>query len=141
VHVTRSLLALCAVLALGGCSLVKKQTPSKFKGDKSDVAATFSTLTSAAKAGDNGKICNQVLSTKLAASFGGRKHCTDTINSVLDDADPTAVSFSVKAVTLGPGKVPTTATASVTSGSGDNTTRATLALVKQRGSWRIDTLG
>lgn len=137
----RFLVALAAVLALGGCSLVKQKKASKFHGVKGDVATVFDTLSSAAKNGDEGKICNEALSTALAAKLGGRAHCKDTIGNVLDDADPTALTMSVQTVTLGPGKPPTAATATVKSGGGKNAVTATLSLVKQHGAWRIDSFG
>jgi hypothetical protein len=137
----RFLAAFTIALAIGGCSVTQKKANSKFKGVKGDVVAAFALLQGAAKAGDESKICNQVLSTALAAQLGGRSHCKDAINNVLDDADPSTLSMSTKTVTLGPGSPPTTATATVKSGSGKDARTGTLMLVKQHGTWRIDSFG
>ncbi len=137
----RFLVALTLTLTVTGCGLTRQKSKSKFKGDKAAVAATFSTLGKAAKAQDEAKICNELLSTALAATLGGRTHCKDTIGNVLDDADPTGLSMSVKTVTLGPGKPPTTATATVKSGSGKQAVTGTLPMVKQGSTWRINGFG
>jgi hypothetical protein len=137
----RSLAALAAVLALGGCSFVAKKKPSKFQGTQGDVASVFSSLSSDAKNGDDAKICNAVLSKALAATLGGPRSCKNTIGDVLDDADPTQLGISVQTIKLGPGKSPTTATATIKSGSGKFAASGTLTLVRQGGSWRLNSLG
>jgi len=137
----RFLAAILAVLALGGCSLTKKQEKSPFTGTKAQVADVFSTLQSASRSADKKKICNQILSTALAKSYGGPAGCKDRVSDILDDADPTELQMKPLSITLGPGARPTTATARVQSGSGKNPQHGTVALVKQGGSWRIDSFG
>jgi hypothetical protein len=132
--------AIC-VLALSGCSVAKKQTKSPFTGPKAQVAAVFSTLESASHSADKKKICNQVLSTTLAASYGGARGCQDRVSDILDDADPTELQMKPLTITLGAGASPTTATARVQSGSGKSPEHGTVQLVKQGNSWRIDSFG
>jgi hypothetical protein len=136
----RFLVAIALTLAVAGCSLARKAPKSKFTGTQAVVASTIATLSSAAKNGDQAKICNQVLSSALAAKTGGRQ-CQTRVSDALDDADPTQLGMSVQKVTLGPGAPPTTATVVVKSGSGKNASTGTMSLVKQRGTWRVDSFG
>jgi hypothetical protein len=137
----RFLVALALTVAVAGCGLAKQAPKSKFQGTKGDVATAISNLSKAAKAQDKSRICNELITTALATSLGGRTHCTDTIANVLDDTDPAALSMTVKTVTLGPGRRPTTATATVKSGSGKNAVNGSLPLVKQGSTWRISGFG
>jgi hypothetical protein len=134
----RFLVVLATVLALSGCSLQHKQPKAQFTGTKADVAAAITLFQQAAKAGDESKICTQVLTTAFAASLGGRRHCADTVGNVLDDTDGTQLAIAVKRIALGRGARPTTAKAVITSGSGSHQAKGALALVKQGGTWRID---
>ncbi len=137
----RFLAAAIAVLALTGCSVTKKPANSKFTGSKAQVAAVFSTLESASRSADKKKICNQILSTALARSYGGPNGCKTRVSAILDDADPTELTMTPLTITLGPGTSPTTATARVKSGTGKSPDHATVSLVKQGGGWRIDNFG
>ena len=60
---------------------------------------------------------------------------------MLDDTDPTALTMTVKTVTLPPGKNPTTATVAVKTGSGKSAISGTLPMVKQGQTWRINGFG
>jgi hypothetical protein len=137
----RFLAVAVAVLALSGCSVTKKQAKSPFTGTKAQVADVFATLQSASRSADKKKICNQVLSTALARSYGGARGCQDRVSDILDDVDPTELQMKPLQITLGPGARPTTASARVQSGSGKHPVHGTVALVKQGNSWRIDSFG
>jgi hypothetical protein len=136
----RFLVALALTAAVAGCGLSRKAPKSKFTGTQAAVATTIATLSTAAKNGDQAKICNQVLSRTLVAQTGGAL-CNTRVSDALDDADPSQLGMSVQKVTLGPGKPPTTATAVVKSGSGKSATTGTLTLVNQRGTWRVNSFG
>jgi hypothetical protein len=134
-------LVLTLALAALGCGLTRKAPKSKFAGVQADVAAAVATLASAAKNGDEGKICTQVMSRSLVRRSGGPVQCKKRISDSLDDSDPTQLGMSVNAVALGPGKPPTTATATVKSGTGKDAVTGKMALVKQGGTWRVDSFG
>jgi hypothetical protein len=137
----RFLAAITVALLVTGCSLAKQPAKHKFTGPKAQVEDALTKLEAAAKKLDKAKICGQVLSTRLVASYGGAAKCKTVVGQVIDDADPTALALKPQKITLGEGKAPTTATARVKAGSGKDADTGTVQLVKQGRSWRIDNFG
>ena len=153
----RFLAAITLALLVTGCSLAKPAPKHEFTGTKGQIEDTLTKLEAAVKKLDKAKICGQVLSTRLVASYGGPAKCKTVVGQVIDDADPTALALKPQtaacrrakpkpktcpsAIKLGEGKAPTTATAQVIAGSGSDADTGTVQLVKQGRSWRIDRFG
>jgi hypothetical protein len=70
--------ALVAAVALTGCGGGKKEgaNAKNFKGDQKDVAQLVDDLQAAARAGDTGKICQDLFTRQLASAVGTRGHTT-----------------------------------------------------------------
>ena len=134
---SRSLALLLAAAGLAtGCGAAGSDSATDFTGVKKDVAAAVEDLESAARKSDQGEICRNLLSASLIAtirSSSDGQTCTSAISDALDDAD--TFNMTVKSVTV----EGTTATAVVD--SKEKTANDTFKLVKERGRWRIESLG
>jgi predicted lipid-binding transport protein (Tim44 family) len=135
--------AVTTVLAAGGCGQANNDSSGNFKGEAKQVAKAVEDLQSAARSGDQEKICNQLLAKALvqrieAAGKGGNGSCPAAVKHVLRDVD--GFELDVQKVTVSG----TTATARVKNrGSGHHSEVTTLTLVKEGSppDWRIGTLG
>jgi hypothetical protein len=136
--------AVTAVLAAGGCGQASKDTSGDFKGEAKQVAQAVEDLQSAARSGDQDKICSTLLSKALVAKIDaagkpqGRGACPAAVKHSLRDVD--GFELAVQKVSI----TGTTATARVkNTGSGHRSEIATLTLVKEGSppEWHIGTLG
>jgi outer membrane lipoprotein-sorting protein len=128
------LLALLAALALAGCGQASSESSAdKFKGDQKAVAEVVENLQDAGERKDAERICNDILAPSLVAQVkAAGSDCAAQMKASLDDADE--YELQVESVTVQGNR----AQAEVT-GKGSET--ATMALVKERGGWRIADLG
>jgi hypothetical protein len=125
-----------ALLAASGCAAQQKDSSGKFPGEGKAVATTVEELQKAGRAGDAERICNDLLAPELVKRMRrGRVECATLLKDTLDDADQ--YDLNVKKVDVQGG----TATATVTSGTGDHKRDDTLTLVKDRGRWKLSSLG
>ncbi len=126
-------LPLCA-LALAACGAAS--TTVGFKGVQHEAAQTVANLASDATASEQKKICEDDLAAATVARLGGTKACEATVKSQLAEVDNLEVSVqSVQIAADG-----TTATAQVKSVREGKSRASTLALVKERGKWKISGL-
>jgi dihydroxyacetone kinase len=135
---TRVLALLVALpLVFSACGQAAKDSAEDFKGDQQAVAQTVEDLQSASRKNDNAKICSTLLAPALVAQIkkasGGT--CDDALKDAISDAD--SFELQVQKVTVTGDK----ATAVVKSEGGDKDRVDTLQLVKDRGGWRVATLG
>jgi outer membrane PBP1 activator LpoA protein len=121
------LLALLAALALAGCGQASSESSAdKFKGDQKAVAEVVENLQDAGERKDAERICNDILAPSLVAQVkAAGSDCAAQMKASLDDADEYELQGN-------------RAEAEV-KGKGSET--ATMALVKERGGWRIADLG
>jgi hypothetical protein len=126
-------LAAAAALALGGCAATPPNSAKDFKGAEADVAAVVDDLQTAGRKGDPDKICNDVFTKELAASFkAGTSTCVDEVEKVLRDVND--YDLQVQDVTV----TGTTATAKVRQGKEGRT--ATFAFERVGNGWRASKL-
>ena len=131
------LLAL-AVALLAGCtqSSSSKDSSGKFRGQQRLVANAIEDFQSAASNGDQGKVCNDLLSRSLRARLSrGAGGCLATVDAALKDTD--TFDLTVQAVRITGGK----ATARVQEDTGQGTRTVTLGLVKKGPGWKLAQLG
>jgi predicted lipid-binding transport protein (Tim44 family) len=124
-------------LALGACGQTEKDSAKDFQGEQNAVAQAVEDLQKASRKGDESKICKELLAPALVQKI---KTASDgTCEKVLKDAlrDVDSYELQVKKVAIDG----TTATATVTSDTGPKDRTDTLQLVKDRGAWKISTLG
>jgi hypothetical protein len=134
------LAAVLAALALvaAGCTSSSSgggDTSDDFKGAQRDVAATIEDLQSAGSKGDQDEICSRLLASALVDRLEARGGCRKVVDAALDDVDTS--DLKVESVRV----AGTTATAAVTTDTGDRTKASRFALVRQDGRWRISGLG
>ena len=124
-------------LVLSACGQAAKDSAEDFQGDQKAVAQTVEDLQSASRKNDSTKICAALLAPTLVAQVkkasGG--DCEQGIKDALRDAD--SFELQVQKVTISGDK----ASAVVKSEGGDKDRVDTLELVKDRGAWKIATLG
>jgi outer membrane lipoprotein SlyB len=124
-------------LVLGACGQATKDSAEDFKGDQKAVAQTVEDLQSASRKHEGDKICASLLAPALVAQIkkasGG--DCGKGIKDALSDAD--SFELEVKKVTISGAN----ASAVVKSEGGDKDRVDTLELVKDRGAWKVATLG
>jgi hypothetical protein len=130
------LLAAAAIAA--GCTTQATSSDSsgKFKGEQRLVANTVEDFESAASKGDQGKICRDLLSKELVATYaqhGGS--CDKAVDGALKDTD--SFGLTVESVALNGSQ----ATARVKADRGKNDVIRTMTLVKQGPAWRINEFG
>lgn len=129
------LLCLPAVaLALAGCGAAGSAPGTSFQGDQKAVADAIGELGTAARAKDAQKICSRSLSRALAAKMQAPSaDCISEVGKAIGDAD--GFDLQTRSVQV----QGTTATAQVREGKHGAT--ATVRLVKEGGTWRVDGLG
>ena len=124
-------------LVFSACGQAAKDSATDFQGDQKAVAQTVEDLQSASRKQDGDKICAALLAPTLVAQIkkasGG--DCEKGVKDALSDAD--SFELQVQKVTVSGAK----ASAVVKSEGGDKDRVDTLELVKDRGAWRIATLG
>jgi Putative lumazine-binding len=128
------LFALVVGLALAGCAAqsTTKDSSSKFRGDQRLVANTVEDFESAASKGDQGKICRDLLASKLVAQYaqhGGT--CEKAVDSALKDTD--SFGLTVERVSI----TGSQAAVSVKADRGKHDVQQSMTLVKQGQGWRI----
>ena len=124
-----SCLPLCA-LAISGCTT--KTSTSNFSGTEKTVAHTIAGLQSAVTAGEQKKICTEILSASVVSSLGGTKGCEAAIKEQVTEIDGTEAD--VKSVQVNG----TTATAEVKSTySGKKGQLSQVTLVEEGGKWKV----
>jgi hypothetical protein len=128
---------LAAAAVLSGCAAATKDSAKDFTGERKAVAQTVEDLQSASRKHDGAKICSQLLAPALAAKIkaASKDACDTAVKDSLADAD--SFELQVQKVTISGAN----ATAVVKSEGGDKDRVDTLALVKDRGAWKIATLG
>ena len=131
-----ALLAAAAVVA--GCATQSTSSDSSgtFKGEQRLVANTVEDFESAASKGDQAKICRELLSKDLVATYaqhGGT--CDKAVDEALKDTD--SFGLTVESVALDGSQ----ATARVKADRGKNDVIRTMTLVKQGPAWRISEFG
>jgi predicted lipid-binding transport protein (Tim44 family) len=135
---TRLVALLAALpLALGACGQAAKDSAGGFQGEQKNVAQTVEDLQSFARKGDASKICSELLAPDLVAKIKASSHetCDKALKDTIADAD--AFELQVQKVTVNSDK----ATAVVRSQGGNKDRTDTLELVRDRGAWKIATLG
>jgi hypothetical protein len=130
-------LLLVLPLALGACGQTQKDSANDFQGDQRAVAQTVEDLQTASRKKDEAKICNTLLAPTLVAKIKSASNgtCEKVLKDALEDVD--SFELQVKKVTINGTK----ADATVTSDTGTKNRTDTLQLVKDRGAWKISTLG
>jgi hypothetical protein len=123
---------LAAVLA--GCGTTSSAT--NFSGAEQGVAEQLEALQSAGESGDGDEVCGQLLSAELRTAMrAGGQSCADQVEEAIADAD----DFDLEVVRV---QVQgDSATAEVTARIDGAERRRTMELVRERGGWRISSLG
>jgi hypothetical protein len=130
--------AVLAAAALAGCTTQASNNDSsgKFKGDQRLVANTVEDFQSAASKGDQDKICRDLLSKALVATYAQRGGtCEKAVDGTLKDTD--SFGLTVESVRIAGQQ----AVARVKADRGKHDVLRTLTLVKQGTGWRIDQFG
>jgi Putative lumazine-binding len=125
--------ATCAALA-AGCQPTTSSTTnvSKFKGAQRQAAQTVVDLRSAANDGKYDHICNDLLAKALADRLAAHgRACPDVVHAAVRDSD--SIDMSVQQVRVTGQR----ASARVKLETGKKDRTATIALVRERGAWRI----
>ena len=125
-------------LAAGGCTSSGSgggDTSGDFKGAQRDVASTVEDLQSAGSKGDQDAVCSRLLASSLVDRLEARGGCRKLVDAALKDVDTSDLKVESVRIT-GP-----TATAAVTTDTGDHTKASRMALVQQVGRWKISGLG
>jgi len=120
----------CAAL-VAGCQ-PKATSTTKFKGAQKDVAQAVVDFQSAANDGSYDRICNQLLAKALAGRLAEHgRGCPAVVHEAIRDSD--GIDMKVQSVRVtGP-----RARAQVKLETGKKDRTATLALVREGGTWRI----
>jgi hypothetical protein len=130
----RRLAVMLAAVALVGCGTTS--SAPNFSGADADVAEQVESLQAAGESRDGEEACNDILSASLRESMrAGGKTCADEVAEAMNDADD--FELDVREVTV----QGATATARVRARIGGAERLRTLQLVRERGAWRIDSLG
>jgi hypothetical protein len=131
------LLALAALLAACAPSSGSKNSAGDFRGDQRAVATTVEDLESAAKDGDENRICRDLLAPALVRRLAsGQGGCPAAVDTAIKNADTFAIDVQYVRITGN------TATARVKLEVGDRDRASTIGLTRPRPSagWRIDRL-
>jgi hypothetical protein len=128
-------LAAAVALAVTACApstTSSSNSVSKFRGEQRLVAQTVEDLQAAATDSDEAKICRDLLARSLADRLARAGHgCPATVDGAVKDAD--TLDMTVESVRVNGDR----ATARVKLETGTKDRRATLALVREGGRWRI----
>jgi len=123
----------CAAL-VAGCQPSASSTTdvSKFNGAQKDAAQAVVDFQNAAKDGKYDRICNQLLARALAGRLAAQgRGCPAVVHEAIRDSD--GIDMTVESVRVtGP-----RARAQVKLETGKKDRTATLALVREGGTWRI----
>jgi hypothetical protein len=125
-------------LALAGCTTTGSSNDSsgKFQGTQRLVANTVEDFESAAKKGDNGQICRNLLSRALVARYAkAQGTCEKGVDEAVKDSD--TQDLTVQGVRL---SGTTAATRVKVENGGDDRIQA-IGLIREGGGWRIATFG
>lgn len=125
-----------AALLLTACGDSTVSTGA-FKGEQQKVAQAIADLQSEATAGEEAKICEDVLTSSIVTRLGGTKACKQAVKNQLAEVD--SLEVSVQSVQLTSGA--DTATASVLSVHEGKKKLGTVSLAKEGGKWKISALG
>jgi hypothetical protein len=130
----RVVTAVC-LLALAGCGSTDSSTAT-FKGEEAAVAEVIEDLQAAAERREGDRICKEILAEDLINELQqGDVNCTEELDQALKEADHNDLEVTSVAVTG------TTAEATVKGKDGTTDRVATFGLAKERGAWRITSLG
>ena len=130
-----ALLLCCLALSLTACGAEPRDSAKEFTGDERAVAAAVEDLESAARDDDADAVCTKLFAERLLTSLKQRgTNCATAVEDAFQDAD--AMELTVEDVTISG----TTASAEVTSGTGDSKKTDTLELEKVGAAWRISSL-
>jgi hypothetical protein len=133
----RLLAVLCAVFSAAVLTACAGTTSGgSFKGVEHEAAQPISSLQSAATAGEEKKICTDVLAAGVVASLKGVKGCEAAIKARLAETD----SMELTTETVSVAKTGTSATAKVNSVYAGKKRIQTVSLVKEGGKWKISGL-
>jgi hypothetical protein len=122
-------------LTLAACGAEPRDSAEEFTGAERAVAAAVEDLESAARDDDSTEVCTKLFAQTLLSTLRMRgTNCRAAVEDAFEDAD--ALDLTVEDVTI----AGTTATAKVTSGTGDSKRTDTLKLVKAGAAWRISSL-
>ena len=125
-----ALLGACLTIALvAGCGEATSKV--SFKGEKLSVQRVISSFASDASTGDAKAICEKILSRELLARLAKGGGCKKAIEEQLRQVDN--FSLELEAISL-QGK---RASAKVSSTISGKNTEGTLALIEEKGHWRI----
>ena len=132
-----ALALLLPALAVAGCTSSSKDSSGDFQGEQQAVAKAVEDLQKAGRAKDAEEICQKRLAPALVKSIAAaaKDDCQSAVDDALDDAD--TFELTVQKVTVDG----TTAVATVKSEAGDQDRVDRLELVKDRGAWKVATLG
>lgn len=133
----RSVLTVClAALLLSSCgSSTPRDSAEQFSGADKAVAAAVEGVEEAAREDDAERLCTRLLSEKLLATLEQQgTNCTTAVREAFKDAS--SKDLTVDDVTISGD----TATAKVTSGSGNNEKTDTLQLERAGSAWKIASL-
>lgn len=130
----RRLVVMLAAVTLVGCGTTSSAT--NFSGAEADVAEQVESLQTTGESRDGEEACADILSASLRESMrAGGKTCADEVTEAMNDADD--FELDVREVTV----QGATATVRVRARIGGAERLRTLELVRERGAWRIDSLG
>ena len=132
----RPALLLCLLaLALTACGTAPRDSAEDFSGAERAVAAAVEDLEAAARDNDNEAVCTELLAERLLSTLERQgTNCATAVEDAFRDAD--TLDLTVEDVTIDG----TSATAEVTSGTGDNEKTDTLELERVGSAWRISSL-
>lgn len=127
-------LLVALALPVAGCT--QQTTASNdFTGDEKDVAQVVLDLSDDATRRKPAKVCDDVLSERLAKAVTGDSSCIAQVKDAFDDADTNSIEVDDVTITG------TTATADVHTKVDGPDVKRTFELVKEDGDWRIDSFG
>jgi outer membrane PBP1 activator LpoA protein len=124
---------LLVALALAGCTTQQDTSADRFQGAEREVAEVVDDLAAASRSGDGEEICTRILTARLAEEVAAGEECKDEVEQALADAND--YDLEVEDVTVSGN----TATAEVRQGDDGRTGR--LELARERGGWRVVSLG
>ena len=123
-----------AALALAGCG-ASASSAGNFAGAERDVADQVEALQSAGESRDGAKLCDDVLARELRERMAARgSTCAEQVEQAMADADDFRID--VEDVTIQGAR----ATARVRARSDGAERQKTIALVRERGGWRVSSL-
>ena len=123
-----------AALVLAGCGSSVAST--NFSGEQHDVAQVVANLQTDVNAGEEQKICNNDLASKVVARLNATSTgCKQAIKEQLAEIDNAEVK--VDSVKLGSGAAAGTATARVRTIYSGKTRASTVSLRKEGGKWKL----